>query len=171
MPCPGLKWCSGAWLGHSAAVPQGSGLLGLRFAQPPATRTKLPPEGSLLTKPGLTHRQMIPTPLVRDLRRCLGAENVLYAPSEVAVYDCDAYTVERNRPAAVVFPQLHRPGGRGRATGRATWCRRGAARRGNESCRRLPAPGRRRGADAGPNESNPRYKPSRPHGTSRGGCA
>ncbi len=29
---------------------------------------------------------------------------MLYAPSEVAVYDCDAYTVERNRPAAVVFP-------------------------------------------------------------------
>jgi glycolate oxidase len=44
------------------------------------------------------------TPLVRDLRGCLGTENVLHAPSELAVYDCDAFTVERNRPAAVVFP-------------------------------------------------------------------
>jgi glycolate oxidase subunit GlcD len=43
--------------------------------------------------------------LVRDLRRCLGAEGVLWAPSELAVYDCDALTIERRRPAAVVFPR------------------------------------------------------------------
>jgi len=29
---------------------------------------------------------------------------VLHAPSDLAVYDCDAFTVQRNRPAAVVFP-------------------------------------------------------------------
>ncbi len=44
-------------------------------------------------------------PIIADLRRKLGPENVLYAPSELAVYDCDAFTVERHRPDAVVFPR------------------------------------------------------------------
>ncbi len=43
--------------------------------------------------------------LIRRLRSALGIENVLSAPSELAVYDCDAYTVERRAPAAVVFPR------------------------------------------------------------------
>jgi glycolate oxidase len=45
------------------------------------------------------------TPLIADLRAALGAENVLSAPSELAVYDCDGFTVERQRPEAVVFPR------------------------------------------------------------------
>ena len=48
------------------------------------------------------------SPLVSDLRATLGRENVLSAPSELAVYDCDALTIERRRPQAVVFPSLHR---------------------------------------------------------------
>jgi len=48
---------------------------------------------------------MIHSPLARDLRTKLGAENVLSAPSELAVYDCDAFTVERCRPDAVVLPR------------------------------------------------------------------
>ncbi len=44
-------------------------------------------------------------PFVRDLRKRLGRENVLSAPSELAVYDCDAYTIQRARPDAVVFPR------------------------------------------------------------------
>jgi glycolate oxidase len=48
------------------------------------------------------------SPLVRDLRKCLGAENVLSAPSELAVYDCDGYTIERHRPDVVVFPRSAR---------------------------------------------------------------
>jgi glycolate oxidase len=43
--------------------------------------------------------------MIRRLRIALGAENVLSAPSELAVYDCDAFTVERRPPAAVVFPR------------------------------------------------------------------
>lgn len=43
--------------------------------------------------------------LVRDLRRALGAENVLSAPSELVVYECDGFTIEKNRPEAVVFPR------------------------------------------------------------------
>ncbi|HUT11216.1 MAG TPA: FAD-linked oxidase C-terminal domain-containing protein [Thermoguttaceae bacterium] len=51
---------------------------------------------------------MIHTPLSRELRKHLGAENVLSAPSELAVYDCDALTIERRRPDAVVFPRSTR---------------------------------------------------------------
>ncbi len=47
----------------------------------------------------------MPTSLVSDLRKALGRENVLSAPSELAVYDCDAFTIERGRPEAVVFPR------------------------------------------------------------------
>jgi glycolate oxidase len=43
--------------------------------------------------------------LVRELRRSLGAESVLSAPSELVVYECDGYTIEKNRPEAVVFPR------------------------------------------------------------------
>jgi len=45
------------------------------------------------------------SPLARDLRKQLGRENVLSAPSEIAVYDCDAYTMEKCPPDAVVFPR------------------------------------------------------------------
>lgn len=43
--------------------------------------------------------------LLREFRACLGRENVLSAPSDLAVYDCDGFTVEKVRPEAVVFPQ------------------------------------------------------------------
>ena len=43
--------------------------------------------------------------MIRGLRAALRPENVLSAPSELAVYDCDAFTVERHPPAAVVFPR------------------------------------------------------------------
>lgn len=45
------------------------------------------------------------TPLISDLRVAIGRENVLAAPSELGVYDCDAFTIERQRPAAVVLPR------------------------------------------------------------------
>lgn len=48
---------------------------------------------------------MANSPLVRDLRSALGPENVLSAPSELAVYECDAFTVHRQPPGAVVFPR------------------------------------------------------------------
>ena len=46
--------------------------------------------------------------LIRSLRVILRPENVLSAPSELVVYDCDAYTVERRMPLAVVFPRTTR---------------------------------------------------------------
>ncbi len=45
------------------------------------------------------------SPLVKDLRDALGGENVIFAPSELAVYDCDAFTLSRNPPEAAAFPQ------------------------------------------------------------------
>ena len=45
------------------------------------------------------------SPIIKDLRNALGGENVISAPSEMAVYDCDAYTLNRNAPQAVVFPR------------------------------------------------------------------
>ncbi len=42
--------------------------------------------------------------LIAELRRVLSPDRVLHAPSELAAYDCDAYTVVRRRPTAVVFP-------------------------------------------------------------------
>ncbi|MGA2255486.1 MAG: FAD-linked oxidase C-terminal domain-containing protein [Thermoguttaceae bacterium] len=45
------------------------------------------------------------TELIRKLRAVLRPENVLSAPSELVVYDCDAFTVERRMPLAVVFPR------------------------------------------------------------------
>jgi len=42
--------------------------------------------------------------LLAQLRATLGRRHVLSAPSEVAVYDCDALTIERRSPLAVVLP-------------------------------------------------------------------
>ena len=43
-------------------------------------------------------------PLVERLRALLGRDAVLANPSELIVYECDAFTVEKNRPEVVVFP-------------------------------------------------------------------
>jgi glycolate oxidase len=43
--------------------------------------------------------------LIEDLRRAVGAENVLAAKSELLVYECDGFTIEKNRPDVAVFPR------------------------------------------------------------------
>lgn len=45
------------------------------------------------------------TTLIKELRRRLGKANVLSAPSDLVVYECDGFTIEKSRPDAVVFPQ------------------------------------------------------------------
>src|SRR5262245_39080028 len=42
--------------------------------------------------------------LIERLRGALGKDAVLTAPSELVVYECDGYTIEKNRPDVVVFP-------------------------------------------------------------------
>jgi glycolate oxidase len=43
--------------------------------------------------------------LVAELRALLGAEGVLTAHSEMLVYECDGFTIEKNSPDVVVFPR------------------------------------------------------------------
>jgi len=45
------------------------------------------------------------SPIVSQLRSRLGADNVLSSPSDLVVYECDGFTIEKNRPDAVVFPR------------------------------------------------------------------
>src|SRR6266436_5971341 len=43
-------------------------------------------------------------PLQKLLRQILGPDGVLTSPSELLVYECDGYTIEKNKPQVVVFP-------------------------------------------------------------------
>jgi len=43
--------------------------------------------------------------LISKLRTRLGADGVLSSPSDLVVYECDGFTIEKNRPEAVVFPR------------------------------------------------------------------
>jgi glycolate oxidase len=45
------------------------------------------------------------TPLAERMRGIVGAGNVLSAPSDLLVYECDGFTIEKNKPDVVVFPK------------------------------------------------------------------
>ncbi|HEY8506178.1 MAG TPA: FAD-linked oxidase C-terminal domain-containing protein [Gemmataceae bacterium] len=44
------------------------------------------------------------SPLTDRLRAIVGPQGVLTAPSDLLVYECDGFTVEKNRPDVVAFP-------------------------------------------------------------------
>jgi len=44
-----------------------------------------------------------PSPLADRMRAIVGRDAVLASPSELLVYECDGYTIEKNRPDVVVF--------------------------------------------------------------------
>jgi glycolate oxidase len=44
------------------------------------------------------------TDLIERLRAVVGRDAILASPSELLVYECDGYTIEKNRPDVVVFP-------------------------------------------------------------------
>src|SRR5207237_399646 len=44
-------------------------------------------------------------PLIDRLRQAVGVENVLAAQSDLLVYECDGFTIEKNSPDVVVFPR------------------------------------------------------------------
>jgi len=44
------------------------------------------------------------SPLAERLRRIVGTGNVLSTPSDLLVYECDGFTIEKNKPDVVVFP-------------------------------------------------------------------
>ena len=43
--------------------------------------------------------------LVRELQRVVGHDGVLAAQSELVVYECDGYVIDKNSPDVVVFPR------------------------------------------------------------------
>lgn len=43
--------------------------------------------------------------LIEELRDCVGADGVLAAHSELVVYECDGYVIDKNCPDVVVFPR------------------------------------------------------------------
>jgi glycolate oxidase len=44
-------------------------------------------------------------PIADELRRVVGGENVLTAHSDLVVYECDGFVIEKNCPDVVVFPR------------------------------------------------------------------
>ena len=46
----------------------------------------------------------IANPLAERMRSIVGAGNVLSSPSDLLVYECDGFTIEKNKPDVVVFP-------------------------------------------------------------------
>src|ERR1043166_2351423 len=42
--------------------------------------------------------------LVDRLRTIVGTPGILTTPSDLVVFECDGYTIEKNRPDVVVFP-------------------------------------------------------------------
>src|SRR5690242_15697058 len=42
--------------------------------------------------------------LIDRLRSVVGRDAVISSPSELLVYECDGYTIEKNKPDVVVFP-------------------------------------------------------------------
>ncbi len=53
------------------------------------------------------------SPLVKDLHAVLGGENVISAPSELAAYDCDAFTLDAQSAGGGCFPSIDRANSRG----------------------------------------------------------
>ena len=47
----------------------------------------------------------IASPIVEQFRRIVGSENVLSAHSDLMVYECDGFVIEKNSPDVVVFPR------------------------------------------------------------------
>ncbi|MBI2803908.1 MAG: FAD-binding protein [Planctomycetes bacterium] len=46
----------------------------------------------------------VATPLAERMRAVVGPANVLSSPSDLLVYECDGFTIEKNQPDIVVFP-------------------------------------------------------------------
>jgi glycolate oxidase len=44
------------------------------------------------------------TPLLDRLRDIVGSGGVLHSPSDLVVYECDGFTIEKNKPEVVIFP-------------------------------------------------------------------
>src|SRR5205809_5884700 len=61
--------------------------------------TPTPAPGSPNGKPGASHAA-----LVERMKDIVGNDNVLTAAADMAVYECDGFTIAKTRPNVVVFP-------------------------------------------------------------------
>ena len=50
-------------------------------------------------------RVTISPQMLRALVQIVGGENVIFGEEELLVYECDAYTLEKNLPNVVVLPR------------------------------------------------------------------
>src|SRR2546428_3341586 len=57
------------------------------------------PRLSVSTMPSTPHQS-----LIESLRFIVGKDGLLTSPSDLLVYECDGYTIEKNKPDVVVFP-------------------------------------------------------------------
>ena len=48
---------------------------------------------------------VLPAQLEDNLRSIVGSDGVLASPSDLLVYECDGFTIEKNKPDIVVFPR------------------------------------------------------------------
>ena len=100
--------------------------------------------------------------LVDELRDIVGLDGVLYAGSELLVFECDGYQIEKNSPDVAVFPrsteQVARVVQAAVRHGHADRAPRG----GHEPSRRLLAGWRRRDDRAYADESDSGNQPPRP---------
>ncbi len=51
--------------------------------------------------------------LITRLKAIVGPDALIHSASELLVYECDGYMIEKNRPDVVVFPTQHRASRRG----------------------------------------------------------
>ncbi len=116
---------------------------------------------STLTAPSLS-TGVSHAALVARMKQIVGNDNVLTSAADMAAYECDGFTIEKNKPDVVVFPTTTE-----QIVGIVKACNElGVAvprpRGGHEPRRRLPAGRRRRHDRAGADEADPRGQRPRP---------
>jgi glycolate oxidase len=98
--------------------------------------------------------------LIDRLRAAVGRDAIVASPSDLLVYECDGYTIEKSTPDVVVFPTSTE-----QVVEVVKACNDAnvplpAARRRHQPRGRLPAGRRRRHDRADAHEAHPRSQPS-----------
>ena len=99
--------------------------------------------------------------LVDELRQVVGIDGVLSAHSDLVVYECDGFVIEKNCPDVVVFPRTTQHVAAIVQAVQQAWRAVCAARGGHQPGRRLPAGRRRRDDRAHADEADRGDQPPR----------
>jgi glycolate oxidase len=59
----------------------------------------------MIAAPDAPNKKPLPAAFLNSLRGIVGADGILTKPGELVVYECDAYTLEKMQPHAVVLPK------------------------------------------------------------------